>query len=293
MRKIILILLLLLLCSCTTEKEDAVTSCPPGCSGGDAGVVTTINSPRDEVYAGTRMPMNVKLEDVGESSVEEGMVCVTGLNEEVFSDLIGCNCESFYITIDDPDSLSYLETSVDFGNSPYAKESSEKERVTFITKYKYSTYGVFDVCLTRDLYEETKCSVDGNKLTTSSSGPLKVSSIEEVITPVGNTIDLKFKVEVTKNEASNEQLISLEDISSTSCMSLEEPKVEVSVVLFNEAHDCGYVGFDKKENTAEVTCNVDGIISDYYNYKKEYEGWIRLDYGWQEINSIQFDIIEE
>jgi len=119
MKKIFFALFVLFLVGCTQEApegEEIATSCPPGCSGGSAAVVSTINSPQDEgnVYVGDRLAISINLVDRGEASVEDGRVCITGLDGEVFSGLGGCQCEGFYITLDDSDDAKFERTTVDF-----------------------------------------------------------------------------------------------------------------------------------------------------------------------------------
>lgn len=58
MRKIIILLLLsIFVVACTTQTTEKVaTACPPDCQGGNAGVLSTVNSPADggNVYGGSR-----------------------------------------------------------------------------------------------------------------------------------------------------------------------------------------------------------------------------------------------
>ena len=293
-----LFVLLFLLSACTQETttDTLATSCPPDCSGGDTGIVTTINTPQDEgtVYVGDRLAPSVTLDDTGESSVEGGLVCITGLDGAIFSGLGGCNCQSFYTTIDDPHDANFQQATVNFQGSLLTDEGVGDQHMTFYTRYSYSTYGPFTLCLTGDPYHETDCSVEGDKLTSSSSGPVQITSVTESITTQGsNSVNVRLKIDVDKPTSDTGQLVSIEQTSEPSCVlpTSDTVSADVSVILFGEAHDCGTITFNSDEESASVTCKLDSIdTQNFIGGQKDYDGWVRIDYGYQELQSVAFTV---
>ncbi|MDP3727899.1 MAG: hypothetical protein Q8R18_00450 [bacterium] len=303
MRKFILLFFaVLFLVACTQqtpEGEELAGTCPPDCSGGSSSIVTTVNSPQDEgnVYVGDRLAVSANLEDRGESNAE-GLVCITGLDGSIFSGLGGCNCESFYISIDDTDDANFEKTRVDFSPSFVSEDASGSHHMTMYTRYLYTAYGPFTLCLTGDPYNEKECSVEGNKVTGSSSGPLKIISISEELTNIGgNAVNLRLRIEAEANLDDTAQLVELDETSDSICLLTntdQKTSADVSVILFGESNDCGKITFDQGEDTATITCKIENVDTDrFIGGQKEYDGWIRIDYGYQEIQSVAFDVVSE
>lgn len=299
MKKIFFLLgILLLLSACTqqTATEKISTSCPPICSGGSTGIVTTINAPADSstVYVGDRLSPSATLDDLGESSVQDGVVCITGLDGAIFSGLGGCNCQSFYTTIDDPHDPNFEQATVTFPSSLLTNEGVGEQHMTFYTRYQYTAYGPVTLCLTGDPYHETACSLEGNKLSSSSSGPLQISSVTESLTTQGsNAIDVRIKIDVDAPSSSTGQLINLDQTSDTSCVlpTAETTSADVSLVLFGESYDCGTLTFAQGDTSASATCKLETIDTQrFIGGQKEYDGWVRIDYGYQELQSTAFTV---
>ncbi len=293
------ILLLLSACSQQTTEEDTPTSCPPDCAGGSTGVVTTINAPSDggSVYVGDRLVASATLDDLGESSVEDGVVCITGLDGETFSGLGGCNCENFYITLDDPHDSNFEQTMVNFDSALVPSDASGNQHLTFYTRYRYTAYGPMTLCLTGDPYQETECAVEGDKLTSSSSGPVQIASVEEILSTEGsNAINVRLKITANAPTQATGQLVDLDYTSEPSCVLPTDITItgKVYVILFGEAQDCGTITFEQGEDTATTTCKLDSLTTDrFIGGQKEYDGWVRIDYGYQEIQSVAFTIVSE
>ena len=299
MKTFLLFLSLIFLLSACTQKattDTLATSCPPDCSGGDTGVVTTIHAPQDEgtVYVGDRLAPSVTLDDLGESSVEGGLVCITGLDGAIFSGLGGCNCQSFYTTIDDPHDANFEQATVNFQGSLLTAEGVGNQHLTFYTRYSYSAYGPFTLCLTGDPYHETDCLVEGNKLTSSSSGPLHIRSLTESISTQGsNSVNLRLKIDVDTPSSDTGRLLSVEQTSDSRCVLPPSDTVsaDVSVILFGESYDCGKITFSSAEESASVSCKLDAIdTQNFIGGQKDYEGWVRIDYGYQELQSVAFTV---
>jgi len=299
-KTLLLFFVLLFLGACTQQvEEEGATSCPPDCSGGSNAVVTHINSPQDEgnVYVGDRLAVSANLEDRGEANAE-GLVCMTGLDGSLFSGLGGCNCESFYITLDDSDDANFEKTRVDFSPSFVSEDAIGSYYMTLYTKYLYTAYGPFSLCLTGDPYNEEECSVEGNKLTESSSGPVQILSVEEELTTVGgNAVTLRLRIEAEANLDDNAELIEIDETLDSACLLTnldQKTTADISVILFGESYDCGSLSFDLKKEEATATCKIENLNTQrFIGGEKEYNGWIRIDYGYQEIQSVAFDVVSE
>jgi hypothetical protein len=292
MKKYIPLIILIFIASCTTQTEEVMpTECPPYCSGGSGAVETIINSPQDIVFVNDRMPISITMEDVGESNVEYGEVCITGLNNDYFPGLGGCNCQSYYITLEDNKDQNFEEAVVDFDSVFVSEQASGNHFMSVITRFDYTTYAPFEICFTNDL---TDSCISGNKLEASSSGPLKVTSIQERLVPNGNAVDVRLSIEA--EFSGDGTLIFKEDVSSGSCLTIPEEPItaDVSVILFGVPHVCGVLNFFEDEDyEASITCKLDNqALSQFIGEQDTYTGWVRIDYAVEQKDSIKFEVKE-
>ncbi|MDP3919045.1 MAG: hypothetical protein Q8Q35_04055 [Nanoarchaeota archaeon] len=296
MKKLIVLgfVLLVLISACQQElpEEPTPTACPPDCSGYGGNVETEVLG--DTIYANSRFTPSVNINDEGESDTE-GIVCITGLNSEVFEDYEECSCQDFYVTLQDASDPNFEYDEIDFSSIYVSTEESSEEEMTIITRYKYITYGIFEVCLTGDPDRETECSESGNKLETSSAGPVNVNSIKEDIQTVGdNSITLRLQIEADYDASANQQLVALNDVTDSSCFiggSGEDVYVDVDVILLGKSTSCGEMVFEPGEESSTITCKLDNIDVDLLvGGSKEKEGWVKLTYGFEDIQSHKFDI---
>src|SRR3989338_308302 len=256
MKKTLLIFFVLLfLGACTQQVEEEIaTSCPPDCSGGSNAVVTHINSPQDE----------------GNVYVGDRLAV----------------------------SANFEKTRVDFSPSFVSEDAIGSYYMTLYTKYLYTAYGPFSLCLTGDPYNEEECSVEGNKLTESSSVPVQILSVEEELTTVGgNAVTLRLRIEAEANLDDNAELIEIDETLDSACLLTnldQKTTADISVILFGESYDCGSLSFDLKKEEATATCKIENLNTQrFIGGEKEYNGWIRIDYGYQEIQSVAFDVVSE
>ena len=85
MKKVLILILLILLSACqTTPTATEATYCPPDCAEGSSSLDIEINSPTETIYTDGRTLVSVHLENTGEASIEEGSLCITGLDSEIF-----------------------------------------------------------------------------------------------------------------------------------------------------------------------------------------------------------------
>ncbi|MBI5797598.1 hypothetical protein HZA98_01700 [Candidatus Woesearchaeota archaeon] len=305
MKKIIFLLLLSIffIAACSTQTtEKTATACPPDCSGGSAGVVSTINSPSNEgnVYGGDRLLVSVGLVDAGESSVSNAEVCETGLDANVFGSLGSCNCQSYYITLDDTHDANFQSTQIEFPTAFVSKSATGEQHATVYNRYAYTTYGPFSACITTDPFTDTSCTSTGNILTSSSSAPVQIDSVTEELSAVGsNSVTMRLRVKASLSARANERLIAVADTTSNTCVLAQDPSITsvslpLSVILFGKAQDCGMLKFENGKYTAEASCKIENIGTNLLiGNQKQYDGWIRLDYGFEHIDSVGFKIVQQ
>ncbi len=310
MKRVLFLLLLVVLSGCvaTTDTDDtgdsAQTDCPQSsCASGDEGIVTTINYPSEKgtttVYTTYRLAVRVKLSDEGESSAD-GIACITGLDENLFEGAGDCDCESFFIDLEEDDALGYED--VEFPSYFVDGEASGDHQFTTYTRYSYVTHGLFDVCLSGDPDNEEECdtSTTVDRLDTSSSGPVNVESITQEITLQGsNTITLRLKVTADASGASNANLVREEDATTDACLLDRDEDntaipVDVSLYMFGDEQTgaCEDLSFEEGEAEASTTCKLQ-IHTDTLVGKKEWNGYVSLYYGWEERNSVSFSVVAE
>lgn len=285
-------------CATQTSKEDTATECPPTCSGGSKGVTSTILYPKEDgvVYAQEQFSPALLLQDTGEAN-GEGIVCITGLDPETFGGVGGCACQDFSVVLDDPKDPNFKETTVIFPASSITTETGGQQTMTAITRTLYTTYGIINLCLTGDPYTEKTCSVEGNKVAQSSSGPVEVTKVTEQLTPLGsNAVTLRLSVEMTVHANDNEQLVEKEETSNPSCVLSSDDEnfgtyADMALVLFGERYDCGRVRFEEGKTTARGTCRVEAIPTErFIGEQKQYNGYVEVTYGFQNIQSQQFSV---
>tara|TARA_Y100000310_G_scaffold336394_1_gene420814 strand:+ start:1283 stop:2203 length:921 start_codon:yes stop_codon:yes gene_type:complete len=305
MKKFILLTLLLFLAACTSgvdeNIEDTPTACPPDCSSGSSGVIVDIIEPEDGEEIRGRLAPSIDLYSGGEASAD-GIVCITGLDEEMFSEFGDCSCDDFYITLDDDNDRNFEYAKVDFESSYADVEEDSEESMTVITRYAYTTYAVYDACITGDPGRDDDCNSyeDKDVLSVSSEGPLTVTSIVQDIEKIGSSgqsVDLYLEIEAKINPDASEQLVNLEDTSDPSCNILTEDEiaVEVDAIWLLESYDCGFMYFEKGEDTASATCVIENVDTNLFagskSNKIKEDQWIRLDYAWEQRDSVSFTVL--
>lgn len=282
----------------TTDEARGATACPYSCSSGDVGVETTVNAPKESgtVHVAERLAPRVKVLDVGEASIDSGLVCITGLNEDEFRGVTRCDCEAFTINLDDPNALGYED--VIFSPAEVTEDAVGDHALTVYTRYSYSTFGIIDVCLSGDPDNEKECdtSETKNRVTVSSAGPVEITDVTQRLTPLGSSsVTLRLDIKTKIHADANQQLLSLDDVTNDACVleSSDAIPVDVSLVLFEEEQTgCKQLTFEQGEDTASVSCTVDIDTANLVG-KKAWEGYVRLDYGFQEIQSVPFTVTND
>jgi len=298
---LLVLLLFIVACAQTQElgEEPSPTACPYICLPGNAGVETTVNHPKDDgtVFVNDRMAPRIKVEDVGEASIEGGFVCLTGLNEEAFQGVSRCDCEAFSIDLDDPDALPYDD--VTFSTALVTDEAVGDQDLTVYTRYSYSTFGIFELCISGDPDNEKECDTSSteNRLVVSSAAPVEITSVTQTLTPQGgDAVALRVNIEAEMHTDANQELIPIDDATNDACV-LEityTVPVDVTFVLFEDEHAgaCSTLQFRDGEDAAHVTCKFEVDTATLVG-KKEWRGYVRLDYGFQEIQSVRFTVTAE
>ena len=303
MKKILILMLIgILLVGCetstTVDEETLIGTCPPDYNTGSQALDISITYPGEDSNVYSRYPFipQINIYDVGEIG-SDGIVLLSGLDEEVFSGLGGCHSLDFYITQEDSHSDYFKETKVEFPQSSVNAEENYEETLTVTTRYDYSNYGIFELCLTDDPAAETECNADSkkNKLSKSSAGPLQVNSITQEIIPVGgDTISVVLNIKADVSLSNNQQLMPIEDLTSTDCLYINEDltiKIDADVILFGERYYCDYLEFEYGENDAELQCSIENIdLRSLVGGHKEQSGWVEIKYGIEEKQSVKFNV---
>jgi hypothetical protein len=293
------------------EGENVATTCPPDCDSGSKGIVTNILAPAEKatVFENERLYPSVYLEDAGQADAD-GIVCLTGLDDEVFDLYSSCTCTgNFDISINDEDAINFEGQKIEFESVLAKPEESIEQTLSVVTRYIYTTYGIIDICLTGDPGEDSDCKgylTEGDHaatiLKTSSSGPLTISKVSETLSKVGaDAVTMRLEVTAKIDSDPAMQLITSEDVYSDGCSTLPESKgitAETSLIMDNRRYDCTNLVFEIGENEATTTCKVENIpTSDLIGGKvskiKE-DSWIEVNYAWEERQTVKFNVkVEE
>jgi hypothetical protein len=319
MKKIFLVLILLLfVAGCTgfnktdyEQGENIPTACPPDCFEGYEGITTEVLTPFEgtTIYAKERLYPVIYLEDKGQAD-GAGVVCLTGLDEDVFDNYYSCTCnQEFDITINDASSPYFEEMKLE-PESTYANpEESVDQTLSVVTRYTYTTFGTIDICLTGDPGDDPDCNgyiTEGDKeyniLSSSSSGPLTITKVTETLSKVGgDAVTMRLTIEASINDDSTVQLIEEDDIYSDSCSTLPDSRgvsADVFLALDNVAYDCNPLVFEVGESEASTTCKVENIPTSNLvggtASKIRPDNWIEVNYAWEQRQSVSFKVeVEE
>ena len=160
----------------------------------------------------------------------EGQTCISGLDSNIFSGFSGCECTTFQQVKDD--SGVFQPEDLTFG--PYTihitKDDRKEHIVSAVTRYLYGNEVKANICISKDIYENTGCSPS---ITSSTSGPLDITSIEQETIPISeDVVTLIFRIKATQEESG--RFIPEEDMNGQCTpVNLEElPKVEARVKGF-------------------------------------------------------------
>lgn len=309
-RKTIIILLIaaVFVSGCTESVMEFIKGLPGMPSGGETvilggggGLKMEIMAPADDETVNSEYPLEPTINVVNEGgSDSEGTICIFGLDERVFPGFSGCECEDYEVVVSDEDSESYKEAIVEFPSyTMTGEEAAGKVSMTASNRYKYTTRGFFEACIKKDQYSKKGCQVKSgsrsvNLLKRTTSGPVSVTKVTEVIKSEENSAELVFTIEVEKKARGS--VLNLEDYSSHSC-EIGERKQEFEVSLLNVPDEgdvyCGVGTLDEKGG-GSVSCKADVTLFDKAgNYL--YEGYspeigVEVSYSFEDIKTSMFTV---
>ena len=234
----------------------------------------------------------------------EGVVCLSGLNDQTFKDFLGCDCQDFTVYADENDGEVIQE--LEFGPYRINTEEPTEEIMTVTTRYTYETTGYANVCVKKDMYSQTGCQTVNianqpkNLLTKSTSGAIKITKVTENIIPIDEeTVTLSLNVEVGKATKGN--IYDYMKAGYPSCRSEEKQNKIVRGTISGLPN--GDITCDETELNEDgegtLTCDAENIrLSDKSGQAVFPEGYspeieINLKYGYEQISSIKFNVIPE
>jgi hypothetical protein len=300
-RIIVLFLVLLVLVGCSTSygqtEEELPTGCPGDCSGGSGGIDVLILTPYEDAsseanvfYDFEPLEPSVKISNTGEADSELD-VCISFRDQDLVSG--ECDCLSYDVVVNYPDDPYYEVAYVDFGY--YNFDSDEVSRDSYMsvyTTYRYQTYGDF----TAFIKDKAEGVLEDDILDKSSSAPVKITGIKEILSPRGSSADLTFVVDVKVNEDDNEWLFSAEDLGEGCEIPdyLYEPIIKASVYLdfFGREVTCPDIKIE--DGKGSTTCKMDvSLTASDGTHISDYDaiGYVKLDYGFRVINGVGFNVI--
>ncbi len=264
-------------------------------------VITDIKNPapNSEAPSNHEFTPAIDVANMGDSDAE-GVVCISGLDEGLFSGFTGCECQDFKIYADDKDGDTTQE--LEFGPYRIRTEDTQEAVMTAITRYSYKTTGTAKACIKKDLYSKTGCQTDDitkrkrNMLARSSSGAVLIDKVTETIIPVDKeTVTLSFSIEVEK--ASEGDIYDSSKTIYPSCR--EEGKLNKEITgsiegLPEGSVTCSSAELDEK-GQGTLTCEAGNIrltdssgnfIFPGNNYEPEIS--IEINYGYEQKQSVKF-----
>lgn len=164
--------------------------------GGKGTITASILNPKDSssVYSSYPLKPLVRIANMG-GSESEGQVCISGLDSETFSGFSGCDCQTFQ-----QNKIENAFEPIDLEFGPYSirgETGSREYSITSITRYRYSTQIRTSICIVKDIYETENCNAN---VIEATSGPLRISSVEEEIIPVqDNVVNIIFRIKASKD----------------------------------------------------------------------------------------------
>jgi hypothetical protein len=307
MKKLIIVLIVLLLiagCDFGPTEEEDIVGCPLNfnCASGNDGVDIEIKDPPGDmidvedriVYYGERFKPWFRITDLGESDVE-GEICIAGLDAEAFQGFSGCDCQDYYIIVQDEE--DYYENNWDLEFPGYSvTQKGFESTLTYINRYYYHTYGLLDICLKENPKDDTRgCDTTGNVLSTSSNSPLEVTEVSQRLTESGTgsvSLRLDYSVEEKSNDEGN--IAPYGSLWSGECLyeGMDDPYVEVTFYLDGNVYGCGTIHIEDGEGSD--SCTISEILTSNEQgslYGGEYrDAYLDFEYVWESRDSIRFKV---
>ena len=303
-RVVIVLLLLLFVVSCgtsfgqTSSEEDSPTGCPGDCSGGSGGIEVLILTPYEEAsseanvfYDYEEFTPSVKVMNTGEADSEVD-VCISFRDQDLVAG--ECNCLNYDVVVNYPDDPYYEVAYADFGFYDFdLNEDVRDSYMSVYTTYRYNTYGDF----TAFIRDKAEGVLEDDILDTSSSAPIKITGVKEILSPRETSADLTFIIDVKVNEDDNEWLLTVDDIYEGCDIPnyLYEPEIKAKVYLdfFGEEVSCPDIKIE--DGKGSTTCKMDvSLTASDGTHISEYdaEGYVELEYGFRVINGVGFTVID-
>lgn len=307
---IIFIMSLLTLAGCDNNDQTGPVSTDPFIGGTEAVSISFLEStPPDYIFDNGKFPfaVNVKLENLGESNVENGYVEIIGINPVDFSKTGQSDLRKDLPMLTgtrknfDGSVIDGATNFVEFSALNYKPDlrGNSVVKIRADVCYGYETLTTTKVCIKENLLQglsegsEQICDITGDKEVQNSKAPVHISTMRQQ--PVGeNKINFIFVIEKVGNV--NDQLYK----QGTECKDLvtNTDKNKIFVEIANDVNgkkpvcngleeansegSSGYVTlFDGKPRTVQCTLDITGISGNAFeddieiNLKYNYHQYIQ------------------
>lgn len=280
-------------------SEDVKTSrTASGFIGGD-GLEFEIFVPDDkeEIEYGLQDYVDIvlNLDNNGEYDISDGVVCISGLDDEVFDVGGKCLCQMLPfmegLGLEDDEVIETEPERIDFGPYYIDLENDREFTLSAVARYSYQTLCNVKACVKKDIDSKEGCSVSYGKPTEilvkpCSGAPINVNSVKESLRKGldEDTVVLQLDIKIQNMGGGN--LYDSDFVGMESCISEgENRKIEITLVdvLGMGEFYCGDVELEKGKG--EVRCSLDLDAEDY-----EPEFKVQLNYGYEIVDSNIFTI---
>ncbi|MFH1210942.1 MAG: membrane lipoprotein lipid attachment site-containing protein [archaeon] len=263
--------------------------------GGTKSVTVEILQPPEKGKVSKDIPLRVvvNVKNDGESDTE-GMVCITGLNSDVFEGSDPCKCEEFslYSRSRSQDEKSEGESkTIKFEEgTPIMGELVVNDfSITSIVRYDYKTYASVEACVAKDVFTSKDCkSRQDAKVSGVSSGPIQIGSVsQELLTTGDDEYTMSLFIEVSHNGEGRFYDPSMEKDACGDDSDKVNKRVNVKLYNAPGSVTCSPLVFKAKEEKGTATCTITGIEA--RNYKSLMN--VELSYTYEVRESNNFEVV--
>ncbi len=275
--------------------------------GSSNAVDTTIAYPKSSgiVYEEyKKLSPVIRVTNSGDYKKPKGSICVSGLDKSIFGGFSGCDCQIFpQKTYED---VVFKSEDITFPSYTITLDKDQKEAdftITAITRFNYQTKGKVKLCLKKDIYGSSGCTIEVGsskgveKLMSTTSGPLKIKSVKQSLNPEpGNTFSIILTIVI--EQQSKGRIIDKENINDL-CVPQTKPKSLIYARVKNMPLVSMVCNPQKLDSTNQVTiiCRGSGLSlfdgSGQYllpneNYQPNVE--VELNYAFETVDSNIFKV---
>lgn len=240
-----------------------------------------------------KVPMSVlfEVQNVGQSDITQGTICLHGPQEEHFEFFEECVCQPMPALEGEKEILTQQgkqkipgEKDTVYFKGIYSPLVPGQEVLQAKLKYLYKTTATVDACVKKEVYKRDECSwliegvVSRNILKKVSKGPLKVARVSETLADTERGVVMSFDIDVKDTERSHGKVI---DRSGDYFSCKEQEEGEIKVEMFNvpglsQPLTCPPIKLDQ---FGEGKTRCEAVLKPTQNYREDAR--IELTYGYE------------